>query len=88
MTDDQKTIYALGLSIYRSIGQFNLSPAELAIVEKALSDAAAGKPAVSLDQWGPKIQGFAQARVTQAAAAYVGKAEDELGAGRRPSGLL
>ena len=88
MTDDQKTIYALGLSIYRSIGQFNLSPAELALVEKALADAAAGKPAVKLDEWGPKIQGFAQARVTQAAAAYVAKAEAEPGALKTPSGMI
>ncbi len=88
MTDDQKTIYALGLSIYRSIGQFNLSPSELALVEKALADAAAGKPAVKLDEWGPKIQGFAQARVKQAAAAYVAKAEAEPGAVKMPSGLI
>ena len=41
-TDDQKTVYALGLQIYRSLGQFNLSPAEVEIVKSALGDAAAG----------------------------------------------
>ena len=35
-TDDQKTIYALGLSIYRSLAPFNLSAAELDIVKRAL----------------------------------------------------
>src|SRR4051812_15286400 len=35
MTDDQKTIYALGLSIFDSLSQFNLSPAELELVKKA-----------------------------------------------------
>ena len=51
MTDDQKIIYALGLSSDRSIGAFNLSPNELAIVQKAMSDAAAGKPAIELNTW-------------------------------------
>src|SRR3954470_12079998 len=67
MTDEQKTIYALGLSIARSISQFDLSPAELDIVKQAISDSAAGKPAVEIDTWGPKIQGFAQARAQKAA---------------------
>ena len=29
MTDEDKVVYSLGLSIYRSLGQFDLSPAEL-----------------------------------------------------------
>src|SRR3954453_4701221 len=62
MTDEQKTIYARGLSSARSISQFDLSPAELDIVKQAISDAAAGKPAVPIETWGPKIQGFAQER--------------------------
>jgi FKBP-type peptidyl-prolyl cis-trans isomerase FkpA len=88
MTDEQKTIYALGLSFYRSIGQFNFSPAELALVERAMSDAAAGKPAVDLDQWGPKIQGLAQQRVQHASEAYLTKAAAEPGAVKTPSGLV
>src|SRR5450631_4910722 len=67
MTDDEKTIYALGLSVYNSLGQFDLSPAELEIIKRAISDAAAKKPAVELDAWGPKIQGFAQARGSRVA---------------------
>ena len=62
MTDDEKIIYALGLSIYRSIGQFDLSPSELEMVKQALTDAAAKKPAVDLQTWGPKIDGLAEAR--------------------------
>src|ERR1700759_2477666 len=41
MTDEEKTIYALGLSMYRSLGQFDLSAEELTILKKALTDAAA-----------------------------------------------
>src|SRR5712692_2510575 len=52
MTDEQKTIYSLGLSIYKSLTPFDLTPAELEICKRALSDAAAKKPAVSLEEWG------------------------------------
>ena len=95
MTDEQKTIYALGLSIYRSLGPFDLSPSELAIVEKAMSDALAGKPALELNEWGPKIQPFAQARAAAglekekaASEAYLAKAATQPGAMKTDSGLV
>jgi FKBP-type peptidyl-prolyl cis-trans isomerase FkpA len=94
-TDEQKEIYALGLSIYRQLSQFDLSPEELDIVKRALSDAAAKKPAVELDEWGPKIQGLAvarSARVTErqkaASAAFLAKAAAEPGAVKTESGLV
>src|SRR5438093_6381277 len=58
MTDEQKTIYSLGLSLYKSLGQFDLSPAEIELVKRALSDAAAKKPAVDFEEQGMKIQGL------------------------------
>lgn len=88
ITDEQKTIYALGLSMYRSIGQLNFSPGELALLQRAISDAAAGKPAVDLDQWGPKIQAFAQQRVQRATEEYLANAAAETGAVKTPSGLI
>ncbi len=95
MTDEQKTIYALGLSIARSISQFDLSPAELDIVKQAISDVAAGKPAVPIETWGPKIQGFAQARTQRVAerekaesTAYLTKAAAEPGVVKTESGLI
>jgi FKBP-type peptidyl-prolyl cis-trans isomerase FkpA len=94
-TDDQKTIYSLGLSIYRSLGQFDLSPAELEIVKRAMSDAAAGKPAVELSTWGPKIDPLAKARAARVAAkektvssAYLTKAASEPGASKSDSGMI
>jgi len=39
-TDDQKTVYALGLQVYRSLAEFELSPAEMELVKRALADAA------------------------------------------------
>lgn len=95
-TDDQKTIYAAGLFIYdRSIQQLNLSPAELDIVKQAITDAAAGKPALDLNTWGPKLQAFAYQRQQQLAArsheeatVYLAKAAAEPGAVKTGSGLI
>jgi len=95
MTDNDKVVYSLGLSIYRSLGQFDLSPAELEIVKQALTDAAANKPAVDLETYGPKIDGFATersgrvaAREKSASAAYLTKAATEPGAVKTDSGLI
>jgi FKBP-type peptidyl-prolyl cis-trans isomerase FkpA len=95
MTDDEKTIYALGLSVSRSLAQFDLSPAEIELVRRALADAAAGKPAVDLNTWGPKIQPLAQARASKvserekaASTAYLSKAAAESGAVKTDSGLI
>ena len=94
-TDDQKTIYALGLNLYRTLAQFDLSPDELQIIKQALTDAAANKPALEINDWGPKIQPLAQtrsARVAQkeksASAAYLTKAAAAPGAVKTPSGLV
>lgn len=94
-TDEQKEIYAIGLSIYRSLAQFDLSPAEVELVERALKDAAAGKPAIELNEWGPKIEALANARSARlaehektASAAYLVKAAAEPGAVRSQSGLV
>ena len=95
MTDDEKIIYSLGLSMSRSLGQFDLSPAEIELVKQALSDAAAGKPAVELETWGPKIQALATARAgrqtekqkTQSAA-FLARAAVEAGAAKSESGLI
>jgi len=79
----------------RQLGEFDLSPAEMEIVKRALSDAAAGKPALVLDEWGPKIQSLAQARSARVAqrekanaAAFMAKASAESGAMKEPSGLI
>jgi FKBP-type peptidyl-prolyl cis-trans isomerase FkpA len=94
-TDDEKIIYSVGLSIYRSLSQFDLSPAELQLVKRALDDAAAGKPAVEVDEWGPKIEGLAKERGGRVAErekakgqAYLVKAATEPGAVKTDSGLI
>jgi FKBP-type peptidyl-prolyl cis-trans isomerase FkpA len=94
-TDEQKTVYALGLQMYRSLAQFDLSPAELELVQSAFGDAAAGKPAVDVNEWGPKFQAFGQARAARVAEkqkvasnAYLAKAAKEPGAIKTESGLI
>jgi FKBP-type peptidyl-prolyl cis-trans isomerase FkpA len=94
-TDDEKTIYALGLSIARSLSPFDLSAHELEIVQQAMKDAAAGKPAVELNTWGPKIQTLAESRSAKVAdrekassKAYLEKAATEPGAVKTASGLI
>jgi FKBP-type peptidyl-prolyl cis-trans isomerase FkpA len=94
-TDEEKTVYALGLQVYRSLAQFDLSPAEVELVKRALADAAAGKPAVDVNEWVPKLQPFAQARSARvaeqqkaASKAYLAKAGAEAGAVKTESGLI
>jgi len=95
MTEEQKTIYALGLSIAHSISRFDLSPAELDIVKKALTDAAADKPAVDIETYGPKIADLQKDRAARIAAkqkaeseAYLAKASAGPGVVKTDSGLL
>jgi len=94
-TDEQKTIYALGLTMARSLTQFDLSPAELELVKRAVDDAAANKPALELAEWGPKIQPLVAARSARVAergraagTAYLAKAAAEPGTTKAESGLL
>ena len=94
-TDEQKTVYAIGLNVAQSLNQLGLSAAEIELVKRGLGDGLAGKPAVPLNEWGPKVGAFAQSRAVRAAEqekakskAYLDKAAAEPGAVRAPSGLV
>lgn len=94
-TDEQKQIYALGLSIHRSLKPFSLSPAELEIVKRAMSDAASGKPSIKLEEWGPRIDDLVSAREAKvsegekvAGKAYADKVVATPGAVKTASGLV
>jgi len=95
MTEEQKTIYSLGLSIYKSLGRFDLSPAEVDLVKKGITDAAANKPFVDLEKYGPKIGALQQERGSRVAekekvssVAYMAKCAAEPGAVKTDSGLI
>jgi FKBP-type peptidyl-prolyl cis-trans isomerase FkpA len=96
MSEDQKTVYALGANIGKQIGAFNLSPAELEILKKGLSDSVLNaKLAVPLEEYGPKIQGLASKRAAAGGAknvelgkAFADKAAKEKGAEKTATGLV
>jgi FKBP-type peptidyl-prolyl cis-trans isomerase FkpA len=94
-TDDEKTLYAAGLVLSRSLREFDMSPSELEVVRRAIADAYAGKPALDLEEWGPKIQGLANlrrervvVREKEAGAAYLTKAAAAANALKTDSGLV
>ncbi len=94
-TDEEKTLYAIGLSIARDLAVFNLSPAEFKTVEQGISDGFGGKPAVEIGEYQKKVTELAIARrkeqgIKAAAAdqAFVEKAAKAEGAVRTDSGLI
>src|SRR5437867_8435726 len=95
-TDDEKTLYALGLALARNGCSFNLTEKELDLVKAGLTDGVLNrKPQVDIETFGPKIQGLAQARAAASAEvekkssqAFLEKAAAEKGAAKLPSGLI
>jgi len=95
-TDDQKTLYALGLILGRNVKGFNLSASELDTVKAGMTDEALGKkPQVELETYGPKVNQLRNKRMSAKAEdekkkgkAFEDKAAQEAGAERTPSGLV
>jgi FKBP-type peptidyl-prolyl cis-trans isomerase FkpA len=95
-TDDEKTLYALGLLLGRNVGVFNLTTKELDLVKAGLTDAVLKKkPAVELDTYGPKVDAMARTRANAkaevekgASKTVVDKASREAGAVKTPSGMV
>src|SRR5262245_2658813 len=64
-TEEQKTLYALGLFLGRNVKQFALKPEELEIVKAGLTDSVTGaKPIVELEEYGPKLNDLAEKRLS------------------------
>ena len=95
-TEEQKTVYALGLILGKNVERLNLTPEELALVLKGLQDQASGKkPEVELETYGPRVQQLAQARMAAGAKAaqekgqvFLDQAAAEQGAVKTPSGMV
>lgn len=76
MTDDQKTLYAMGFIAGGNFAQFKLTPEEFAAMQKGMEAASLGKkPDVDLATYQPRIDPFLQAKVAQARVANVGAAQ-------------
>jgi FKBP-type peptidyl-prolyl cis-trans isomerase len=95
-SEQDKTIYALGVALSRNLAPFNLSESELQLVKQGLSDALIGnKPAVDVNEYGPKFQELMKERAAQLAAVekeasanFLEKAASEKGAKKTESGLI
>jgi FKBP-type peptidyl-prolyl cis-trans isomerase FkpA len=95
-TEDEKVLYALGLAISQNLATFNLSDAELKMVEQGLDDGVLGRTKkVDLQAYGPKISDLQRTRATQVAAlekkngqAFLDKAAAEQGAKKMASGIV
>ncbi|MCP9452694.1 MAG: FKBP-type peptidyl-prolyl cis-trans isomerase [Nitrospira sp.] len=95
-TEEQKTLYALGLAISQSLSTFSLSEAELEMVKTGMVDGVLKRtPKVDLQAYGPKIQELQQTRFgmlaeqeKKAGAAFLAKAASEKGAIKTESGAV
>jgi FKBP-type peptidyl-prolyl cis-trans isomerase len=95
-TDQDKTLYALGLAIGENVKDFKLTAAEFALVSAGMSDVVLGKePKVDIQTFGPMIQALVQERASvaattekQAAGAFLTQMANEAGAQRTASGMV
>ena len=96
LTEDQKTLYALGVLMSQSLTTFDLKPEELVQVQKGLSDGVGGvKSDIKAEEYIPKVQALQQARMAvvaekaaAAGVAFLDKASKEAGVTKTASGML
>ena len=95
-SDKDKTLYALGVAVSQSLGDFALTEAELEIIKSGITDGILKRPLkVDMQTFGPKIQPFAEARAAAgsdkekaAGNAFLAKATAEAGAKKTASGAI
>ena len=95
-TDEQKTLYVLGIAVSQNLSPFNLTEAELEMVKAGLTDGILHKaPKADLETYGPKIQDLQQKRLGASAAvekkagqAFLDRAAAQPGATKTPSGII
>jgi len=95
-TEDDKTLYALGLVLANQLGALRLTPAELQLIEAGMTDGVLkNKTLVELDAYGPKIKPFADTRMAAGTAeekkkgtAYLETIGAKPGIKKTESGLL
>ena len=95
-TEEQKTLYAIGMMVSRSLSAFSLTPAELEVVKEGLTDSVTGrKPEVDLGAYNEKVQELARVRrkaqgdkMAAMNKDFLDKAAKEKGAVKTASGLV
>jgi FKBP-type peptidyl-prolyl cis-trans isomerase FkpA len=96
LTEEQKTLYAIGVSISRSLNVFDLSAAEFEYVKQGLTEAQAGRKIdFEMTTYGSKIQELAKTRRKASGLKQVSlgkefleKAAREKGAVKTSSGMV
>jgi FKBP-type peptidyl-prolyl cis-trans isomerase FkpA len=95
-SDDDKTLYSVGVLIARQLDVFSLAPAEMELVKRGLNDATGGKKLLAEPEtFQQKINQLAQARMKVSAdkqkeksKEFLEKAAKEKGAQKSASGLV
>jgi FKBP-type peptidyl-prolyl cis-trans isomerase FkpA/FKBP-type peptidyl-prolyl cis-trans isomerase FklB len=95
-TEEEKTLYALGVALSQNLVPFKLSETELATVQAGMADGALGKPPkVDPEAYFPRIRELQSTRMAAAEAeqkkagqAYLDKAAAQKGAKKTASGLV
>jgi FKBP-type peptidyl-prolyl cis-trans isomerase FkpA len=95
-TDEQKTLYAVGLVMSQNLMRFNLSEAELQYVNAGIADGVLKHPEkVKVEEFREKISALIQERAAAGAAvdkkegaAFLEKAAAEAGAVKTPTGFV
>ena len=95
-TEEQKTLYALGVAAAQGLASFNLTEAEMEMVKSGLTDAVLRQPLkAELQPYTTKIQALQQQRLSVIAAAekkagqaFLDKAAAEKGATKTPAGFV
>ena len=96
VTDEQKTLYTIGQMLSQQVEIFSLTPEELVMVQKGMTDGVThAKAAVDPQSFSSKVQEFARARMevasqkaSAAGAAFVENAAKEKGATKTTSGMV
>ncbi len=95
-TDDQKTLYAIGIALSQQLQVFALTEEELAFINAGIADGVMQRPSkVEMQVFGPKIKEMADARVAvvskrqaEASKEIIEKAAAEPGAVKTQSGAI
>jgi FKBP-type peptidyl-prolyl cis-trans isomerase FkpA/FKBP-type peptidyl-prolyl cis-trans isomerase FklB len=96
MSEDDKTLYALGILISQNLKGFQLTSTELDTVKQGLTDGVMNQPLkVEADKYRPQVEQLHQTRMAaagkleaEAGSAYLEKAAVEKGAVKTASGLV
>ncbi len=95
-TEEEKTLYTLGVVMAQNLKPFNLTATEVTTVAKGLADGVSGKaPVPDMQVYGPKFNELGRARVAVTAGvekqkgdAFAASAAAEAGAEKLPSGVV